>query len=462
MIQIKRISGRNGIARPRSDAIRAAWAILVPLAFAFAVTCARPAAPEVRSIAPAVVEVATPDAGAGARHDAAPHSEQVVATNGDEEQPSVRAGPLKRFRSALDSLRAGDGRTVRVLWFGDSHTAADYWTHSVRRGLQAYAGDGGPGFIHVGLRDYRHSEVRVETTGQWKGEPRAPSSRSQTDDGVFGLSGMRVRATAGATATLRLVEPPSVNVVWRVAMRFGDAGARVGASLGGTSQTFGRTLNSGAADIVWEELSGPANLPLVISVLRGEAELFGVIGELEQPGVVLDTLGINGARVQTALAWTESEWNTQLALRAASLVVLSYGTNEVFDALDPARYDAQYEALLGRIRGAIPDVDCLLIGPTDVARNGAEGDRRAQAIDAVQRGTARRLGCAHFSAFDSMGASSGFEMWRQSEPQMALPDGVHLTRAGYDVLGSRLTAFLLDSASDSPGSHDAPQATPTR
>ena len=50
--------------------------------------------------------------------------------------------PLFEKLAALDDLIAAT-RPVRILHFGDSHVAADYWTDVVRRRLQDRFGDAG-------------------------------------------------------------------------------------------------------------------------------------------------------------------------------------------------------------------------------------------------------------------------------------------------------------------------------
>src|SRR5690606_10013694 len=91
--------------------------------------------------------------------------------------------------------------------------------------------------------------------------------------------------------------------------------------------------------------------------------LLGVFVEAEQPGIVLDAFGINGARLRTLLAWDGIQWTAHLAQRSASLVVLSYGTNEVGDATKIEDYRADYAEVVARTRHA--GAACLLIGPTD-------------------------------------------------------------------------------------------------
>ncbi len=425
-----------------SDLPRVAWGLASLAAFGMAVTCARPApAPGRPAPQPATVtrpRNAAESPASGTK--SAPAKEVLESGDGDA---VAEAGPLGQFRRRLAQLAAGDGEALRVAWFGDSHTAADYWTGSVRRRLQARGGNGGPGFVHVGIAGYQHGMVRVESTGRWHGEPRAPSSRTVQLDGVFGLSGMRARAEAGARAWLRIVDPPAVDVKWSIAVRFRDSGARLSVELGEQRRTLGRVDPLEVAVVRNETLSGPADATLVLSAERGQVEVFGVIAEYDHPGLVLDVLGINGARAETALAWTEEPWVEQLRARAPTLVVLAYGTNEVFDALKPERYEEHYAELMRRVRLAVADADCLIVGPTDVARGGAEWDQRAEAIDRVERQVATRLGCGYFSTFEEMGGASGFESWRAGDPQLAGPDGVHLTRAGYSVLGDHLADMLL-------------------
>ena len=78
----------------------------------------------------------------------------------------------------------------------------------------------------------------------------------------------------------------------------------------------------------------------------GDVRMFGVALERDQPGVVYDALGANGARIRLWDAMSEENWADQLALRKPALVILQYGTNESED--DDFRR-ATYEAALDRV-----------------------------------------------------------------------------------------------------------------
>src|SRR5262245_34251056 len=108
--------------------------------------------------------------------------------------PAVKAkGPLGlgRLDAALSGLETKTRREhVRIVWYGDSNTAADYLTGAVRRRLEARFGSGGPGYIRVGTSPYRHDGVRVIRDGKWKILPEPPARRTLEGDGIFGYGGL--------------------------------------------------------------------------------------------------------------------------------------------------------------------------------------------------------------------------------------------------------------------------------
>ena len=160
----------------------------------------------------------------------------------------------------------------------------------------------------------------------------------------------------------------------------------------------------------------------------------------ERPGVVLDTLGINGARFGTPLAWNEASWAAELARRAPSLVVLEYGTNEAGDfAANPATYGRQMTQVLARIRRVHPEVECLALAPTD--RNDTP-DRTPLVRDAI-KDAARTNGCGFWDTYEVMGGKGSISAWGREKPPRAAKDGVHLASRGYRELGTKLAEDVL-------------------
>jgi lysophospholipase L1-like esterase len=417
-----------------------AFAVIAVLSAIVAVTCATEGAYRMSSAAPAA-RASAPVA------PVAPHTQTAPAAGGPDGgvEPALR---LPRLYGALRELAAGQRKLpVRVLWLGDSHSAADYLPHGVRSALADRFGAGGPGHLLVGLAPYRHGWAEVQLTGTWEREPRVPARSRREDDGVFGLGGMRFRPKGGARAVLRagsaLRDPARFTILFRA-----RDGARLTAKLGDQPA---RTLNdaagtpgSGGSGIRRLVLEGSASSVLKFSNAVREPELFGVIVE-GAPGVVVDTLGINGARVSTPLAWDEATFSAELRERAPVLAVLAYGTNEAFDTRNVQSYAEELVTLVTRLRRGAADLECLVLGPPDAATAGGGSLPRIVEIESAYRAAAERSRCAFFSLRDAMGGEGSFAAWARDKPPLARPDRVHLTPRGYERLGQALAKALLDS-----------------
>jgi lysophospholipase L1-like esterase len=201
----------------------------------------------------------------------------------------------------------------------------------------------------------------------------------------------------------------------------------------------------------------------------GPVRLFGVAIERDRPGVVVDTLGINGARARYQLMWDDALYREQLARRRPSLVVLAYGTNEAGDDDVPIEdYEARVRQVVTRLREVTPEASCLLIGPSDRPirddRTGAVEDRpRTAQLVEVQRRVAEELGCGFFDLVQFMGGPLGMVDWVTHDPPYGAPDHIHFTRAGYERLGDVLFTALTWGYGELPeplGDGDAPPPAP--
>jgi len=156
--------------------------------------------------------------------------------------------------------------------------------------------------------------------------------------------------------------------------------------------------------------------------------------------VVLDTLGINGARLTTPLAWSEPEWVAELSRRPPALVIVEYGTNESGDyAIKADRYVENLRVLMARVRAASPEADCLVLAPTDRA----DTLEKTPLVRDALRDAARASGCGFWDTYEIMGGKASIVAWRAESPPRAGPDGVHLNARGYRELGDKLTADVL-------------------
>ncbi|HVJ16338.1 MAG TPA: GDSL-type esterase/lipase family protein, partial [Polyangiaceae bacterium] len=184
---------------------------------------------------------------------------------------------------------------------------------------------------------------------------------------------------------------------------------------------------------------------LYLSAQAGRAKLFGVIVEGVEPGVVLDTLGIDGARVATPLAWDRDAFVAEVAARKPDLAVMAYGTNEAFDGgrVDP--YLAQFSELVARLRRGQPQIECVIVAPPDAGTPDGGSPARLVDIERVQRDAARQLGCGFFSLRLFMGGDGSYWRWLREDPPLARPDRFHFTPRGYEKMGQALAQAVLEA-----------------
>gem|GEM_PF-519583 len=356
---------------------------------------------------------------------------------------------LPRFFSGLAQLASGQRKDhVRILWFGDSHTQADVWTDAVRSALQGRFGVGGPGFVHVGwnTNGYRHAGATLAVAGKWGIEPKTLVSGDKVDDGVFGLGGVRLVPRGGdARASVRVNAAALPGPArWDLAFRFVSMGSSFQVSVSGGDpqrlEASAETLR--AIQHVQLESAGPGGELSVSSVLQGVQMLGVVVERTDAPGVVLDTLGLNGARVRSALAYDPATWKAEVARRRPDLVVIAYGTNESSDTkVNKELMVRRVKELVGRARAASPQCECLVFGPVD--RAGPSYEDAVEALNEAEKQAAGEAGCAFWNGQAAMGGKGSMARWAMENPPLGAGDRVHLSSRGYQKIGEMLARDLL-------------------
>ncbi len=356
---------------------------------------------------------------------------------------------LKRFFESLARLEEGRAHDdVRVVQFGDSHTAADYETGPIRRALQARFGDGGRGFVGIGhvYPHYVQEGLRVGSTKDFPSERGRYVKGKFVGDGFYGIGGASITTSQhGARAWAELTaKTTKIELSYLAQPRGGSFDVFVDGAKLTRVATTGRAVTSGFQSL--EVADAPHHVE-VRAVGDGDVRLFGMTLDRPQVGLTLDALGINGARATIALQWNEAHLSEQLRHRAPDLVVLAYGTNEAGDDTTPATYERQLVDLLGRIARAVPTAACLLMGPPDRAtrtteRGWATMPKLVEVIETQAR-VARAAGCAYYNQFAAMGGEGSIVAWAGEPNSRATKDHVHLTRDGYAFLANTFAADLI-------------------
>jgi len=380
------------------------------------------------------------------------------------EQPLVQFTPIEDpqgkalagFHGALRKLGAGedlDGK-VRVAVYGSSSVAADRYTGYLRGYLQHRFGDGGIGFVApVPLwRWHRHNEVVVKATKGWSVEHG--QKKTIKPGGYLGLMGAsafgaRKRVSTTIAAALReTVSPFEETSRFDLHYLRQPGGGRFDVAIGNGKPATIVTRAKAPTLGVWTPAIGERLEPVTIT-LRGDGEvrLFGAVLERDEPGVVVDALGVGGTRAANMLLWDVPGWTEAIQARPPDLVVLAYGANECMDEDEPIEtYRANLATVLDRFRTTLPAASCLLVGPVDFPDEDEETGLwqprpRLAEIIATQRALAFERGCAFFDTREWMGGEGSMDAWVTAE--LAKADHLHFTKLGYLYLGRVLADALL-------------------
>src|SRR5690606_1862512 len=225
------------------------------------------------------------------------------------------------------------GAITRIAHFGDSIVVSDYVSGTLRRKFQDAFGDAGHGYVLVANAwpAYFHNDVYRFASRGWKvSRIVGPVNR----DGYYGLGGVSFQAPPGARARVGTAKEGehsrAVSKFIVVYMQDVAAGGfRINMDGEFHSEVDARSDKKQVGYAVVEVPDGEHELEIVTQ--GGTTRMFGVVLERKVPGVVLDALGVQGARIRFHDKQDDEHWAEQLRWRQPNLLVYQFGANESGD-----------------------------------------------------------------------------------------------------------------------------------
>lgn len=374
---------------------------------------------------------------------------------------------LAGFFSALARThRKEAGAITRVVHFGDSIVASDYVSGTLRRKFQERFGDAGHGFTLVANAwpAYFHNDIERFATRGWK---VSRVTGPYAADGLYGLGCVSFRAepnTLARFATSKNSEYGGRASRFVVAYLEEPGGGAFEISVDGVKKelvdTNGPAKRSRFHPV--EVPDGPHTFELFTR--RGASRIFGAILEREGPGVVLDAIGIQGARIRFLDKQDDAHWAEQLQQRAANLLIYQFGANESADGfLYPMTdYHRTMTDVVMQGKRALPEASCLVVGAMDrAAKRGDEliSIRVLPHIIEQQRRVAAEVGCAFFDTFQAMGGAGSMATWVRRG--LGHPDLTHPSSVGADLIGTWIFRALMQSYGEFVRTASVPPASNT-
>lgn len=322
---------------------------------------------------------------------------------------------------------------LRVVQLGDSHTAGDYFTDELRQRLQQKRGNGGIGVIlpHA-IRGQRSATVSYEANG-WE------VNTSRSGDGDFPMGGV-ISTSSFGTLTLSARHPSSQVQTVTFTLKPHRQNSQLIVISNGKKQII-----SGLKMGKWQTAQLEATFPITIQAQGAlDLGLINVEGQKSR-GVVVSSLGINGAQLTQTQKW-RADWVNDLKVSQADIVILAYGTNEAFnDNLDLMKTEQVWRTTIRKIRQQLPKAKIILLGAPESLRStvGKCGVRPTMldSVQAMQQRLASQEKIFFWSWEKAMGGQCSMKSWINQG--LASKDGVHFTAQGYKLVASRFATDIL-------------------
>lgn len=345
-----------------------------------------------------------------------------------------------------------DGRTVRVLHYGDSQIEMDHISSRLRSHLQSRFGGGGPGMIP--FRTITPSmTIRQGTTGDLLHLSSFGDSTVVRSRGNYGPMMQCFRMTGGnASVSLRASQSKSVDDrakrFSRITLLFNNRGHQLNSDLTDRQHKISRSQSSdtsGISSLVWALDSASNNVRLNV---RGNADLYGVLID-DGPGLAVDNIPMRGCSGQQFTLVPVDMLSLAYAQMDVGLIILQFGGNSV-PYLKTAKQISTYCQSLGRqidhVRRCCPSAKVLFIGPSDMSTR-LRGQLQTypiipQLIDSLAA-TATAHGAAFWSIYHAMGGQNSMPEWTRQG--LAGQDYIHFSQRGADLMGDRLAEALENS-----------------
>ncbi len=353
---------------------------------------------------------------------------------------------LRPFFDQLHQLEADPkAQLVRVIQFGDSHTAADVFTGALRTLFQGKFGDGGAGFSFAGY-PFAGYHIRGTKRAQSTGWTVIGTHLNDIGDAMVGMGGVSLSTEAAGNWVSLDADATSLQVQYLIQPNGGSFEIRDNDNLIATVSTAKAdpTAPDAAAQFGAPVEPGPHHFE-VLTTEQAPVRLLGLSTE-NTAGVTYEAAGINGAEASLFLRWNETMQQPLLAAVNPALIVLSYGTNEAGDRnWTEEGYAAMFQRIIERCRRLAPNASILVVGPPDRAmRAGRRAWKPFTGVDRIveaQRSVCRKMNCAYWDQRSRMGGLGSMRDWVTIS--WAQPDHTHFTGEGYTELASALFSDIV-------------------
>jgi lysophospholipase L1-like esterase len=389
--------------------------------------------------------------------------EEVYSLPEDELLEMIR----RKTSSNTNQLRMGmpehaDGKPYKIAIWGDSHTAAHFFSEELIRSMGLDNDLVLPSFIppSMGRPGVRLPIRKFCQSPQW----RFNYSYTGVNQEFYGPALLKLNANM-PNSYLWIDFRAKNNVANNLAklqILFSKTTlntAKIGLQVDGRPEEILDIKNETGShvNIEADQLFGVVKIRLI----EGAVSIDGFVPTYRSsPKVHLDTFGIPSATMRGWLSIQKDYLESLQVPRDYDLVILEYGTNEGSQMpFDARTYTNMLRDSLKNFRAIYPQASCLLMGPTDrgvwykktyfkgkkkLAKPAPVPDflmysKTHYEITQIQSAVGKEFSCQNWSWQDAMGGQGGAYQWIKQSPPLMAKDLIHLTVQGYQETARQLS-----------------------
>ncbi|BDC99751.1 hypothetical protein PEPS_20320 [Persicobacter psychrovividus] len=381
-------------------------------------------------------------------------SKTTASAKAKFKSPAFQSPNLQQFYAALDALKTGKKKQVRIAFFGDSMIEGDLIVSTVRSLFQQKFGGSGVGFVPMisNVAGFRGT-IRHKFSDNWQHDNYIFNRK--TTPYAFGISCDVSYATPAETyddlwVRFEGVHRKRLDSLKNIKLYYGQSQAKrrdysmmavldkrdsVQFKLDGQKAVNQLTVSEKAVKRVDLHVKADKDLPF-----------YGVSVESDK-GVIVDDLslrGSSGTHLRHLKGDVLTAFNQYLDY---DLVIMQYGANVVDTTnLNYGWYGVNLYKTIRFMQEEFK-APCLIVSMADKARKidgELKTDPAVHGVITAQMGAAKKANATFFNLFNAMGGEGSMIQWVDDPKPKANKDYTHFNFRGANKVGHLLYDFLLD------------------
>ncbi|MFH6995691.1 GDSL-type esterase/lipase family protein [Flavobacterium sp. FlaQc-48] len=431
------------------------------------------------------------------------HKVDTTAVDSFSEDRIYNAEVLNNVFKKLKENESNNNQKINITHLGDSHIQSDLMTNEIRKNLQQKFGNGGRGFVfpyqlaktngsynerfysnrtwesYRNIHPFKSLPVGLSGIALWR-DNDGFAVELRIKDAAYKFNSIYIitpqnqnmfnLSTASQTKTIQSTERKIIThkikkgeAISTIADKYHISIADIKREnrLKSNNIRAGRTLkiltnetrpkNITSSEFVPLDLESDSfshsyhsdkaldKIFLIPNKNATKYELNGLVLEKDAPGVIYNSIGVNGAKF--------SDYNKyplffdQLKALHSDLMILSLGTNESYDHMEAAAYIKELREFIKNVKEQNSNVAILVVTPPPsllkARRPNIYIHDYAKSIIEI----AKTDGFAVWDLYDEFGGMDGIRNLKASG--LIGPDWVHYSKTGYEKQGNLFTEAFL-------------------